>query len=108
MEFETLILIDLIVAIPCILYYYEWGIRRAKKTAGEEKKRVAMHLKNAYIFCGAVIAFIPIMLLYFLYVNLLAKFPTLFMQSAVMTVVLIFMLEVLNYYSYKHFENAKK
>lgn len=105
MDFLTLLALDLIVAVPCLTYYLWSVIIKGKKANADILVKLT---KNAYIFTAFTIIYIPLLLLSFLYINLLRTFPLIFIQTALVIAILIVVFEYINYYSYINFERVGK
>ena len=106
MEFLTLILLQLAAALPIIFYYMYWGIMQTSKK-GRKKKDLLAKIKNAYVMTGIAILYMPLVLLYFLYENLLYLHHDIFVQTGVVIGVIIAIFEVANYYSYFSYEEVR-
>lgn len=108
MSFLTLMVSTFIVAIPAIAYYLYWAIWVTRVRLTEEQKaEVLRHTKTAYIIIALVIVYIPGMLVYFLYTNLLYQFPDIFKITIVIFSILTFVFEVINVLSYRYYERKK-
>jgi hypothetical protein len=106
MEFLTLILLELAAALPIIFYYTYWGIMQPGKR-GRKRKDLLAKIKNAYIMTGVAILYMPLVLLYFLYENLLYLHHDIFVQTGIVIGVIIAIFEVVNYYSYFNYEMVR-
>jgi len=108
MSFVTLILSTFLVALPAIGYYVYWAIwsTRQRLTPGQ-KDIILRHTKHAYIVIAAVIVYIPGMLVFFLYQNILHQFPSIFRATLVIFAILTLVFEVVNLFSYKYYEKKR-
>ena len=102
-QFSTILIADLLVSIPIILYYYKYGVmQRQRKGAFREEFQI--HVRNAYALTGLAVVTIPSLLVYYLRDNLLKLYPQIFNQTLIVMVILILIFEYVNYYSYIHYE----
>ncbi len=106
LSFTALFSIDLIVAIPTIVYYYYWGVVALKKKKFS-KKQILSHLKLAYGLNAFTILYLPVMLLAYLYANLLYQFPKIFTQTSLIMLIIILVFEYVNYYSLVEYETKR-
>lgn len=108
MTFLALIVSTFVVAIPAIAYYIYWAIlsTRQRLTVGQ-KETVLKHTKTAYIIIGGVIVYIPGMLVYFLYTNILYQFPSVLRLTLIIFAILTSVFEVVNYLSYHYYERKR-
>ena len=108
MTFLTLMVSTFIVAIPSIAYYIYWAIWAARKRmTPEQKDRVLSHTKTAYIIIAFVIVYIPSMLVFFLYQNILYQFPSVLRLTLIVFSILTFVFEIVNFLSYRYYERKR-
>ena len=108
MNFLTLILSTFLVALPAIGYYIYWAIWSTRQRLTPEQKDVILqHTKQAYVVIAVVIVYIPGMLVFFLYQNILYQFPSIFRMTLVIFGILTAIFEVVNYLSYKYYEKKR-
>ena len=104
LNFFHFIILELLVGIPNIYYYYIWGVKETDKSISN--KEILKHVKYAYIFTAFTIVYLPSLLYYFLFSNF--GFYTELMQTTglvLLTVIVIF--EAVNYYSYIMYEKKR-
>ncbi|MFO7872498.1 MAG: hypothetical protein R6U26_02525 [Candidatus Undinarchaeales archaeon] len=101
-----LIATDIILAVPTIAYYYKWGIA-APKSGKHSSEKIMKHLERAYGLTAALIVTIPVLLLWYLYVTLLHLYLTIFINTAVIMLILIAVMEYINYYSFENYEKKR-
>lgn len=104
-QFSTILIADLLVSIPIILYYYKYGVMQRQRK-GAFRAEFQIHVRNAYALTGFAVAVIPSLLVYYLWDNLLKLYPAIFMQTAFVMLILILIFEYVNYYSYVHYESG--
>ena len=104
-QFSTILIADLLVSIPIILYYYKYGVMQRQRK-GAMRSEFQIHVRNAYALTGFAVAIIPSLLVYYLWDNLLKLYPAIFMQTAIVMLILILIFEYVNYYSYIHYESG--
>ena len=108
MSFLRLIILTFGIALPVIGYYVYWAILATRQILTiEQKEEVLRHTKIAYILIALVIAYIPGMLVYFLYTNIIYQFPSLLRLTLVVFIILTIVFEIINYYSYHYYEKKK-
>ena len=108
MSFFSLMLSTFLVALPAIGYYVYWAIWSTRqRLTPEQKDAILQHTKQAYIVIAAVIVYIPGMLVYFLYQNILYQFPSIFRMTLIIFGVLTAVFEVVNFFSYKYYEKKR-
>ncbi len=106
MSLIYLIAADIILAVPTITYYYKWGIA-APKRGEHSNEKIMKHLERAYGFTAALIVIIPVLLLWYLYVTLLHFYLTIFINTAVIMLILVAVMEYINYYSFENYEKKR-
>ena len=108
MSFLTLIVSTFIVAIPAIGYYIYWALWSTRqRMTPEQKEAVLRHTKMAYVIIALVIVYIPSMLVYFLYTNILYQFPPLFRLTVAVFAILTFIFEIISLFSYRYYERMR-
>ena len=105
-QFSTILLMDFLIAIPIILYYYHYGVAHPQKR-GVLTAAFREHIRNAYALTGIAVVLIPTLLVFYLWDNLLKLYPRLFFQTAAVMVILVLIFEYVNYYSYVHYEGTR-
>ena len=106
LSFTALFCMDLIVAVPTMAYYYYWGIFVPTKKKFN-KKQIMSHIKLAYAFNAFTILYLPVMLLAYLYTNLLYQFQEIFTHTSIIMLVIILVFEYVNYYSLVEYETKR-
>lgn len=101
MNFISLLVLDLIIAVPTMLFYYREVIMKEKLLSPRERHSRVL---AAYELTAFTIAYMPLLLVYYLYINIMKYFPMMFFQTFMLILILITIFEYINYYSYLHYE----
>lgn len=108
MEFITFLFLELIIAIPTIWYYVKWGILETKKGVPKGKRSEIMrHLKIAYLLAGFTTAYLPAILIIFLYYNIYHIVPEIFAPITITMGIMVVIFELVNVYSFIHYEKVR-
>jgi|GEM_PF-6069466 len=108
MQFILFLLLELVVAIPTIWYYTKWGIIETKRGIPKGKHAEIMrHLKIAYLLAGFTTAYLPALLLVFLYYNIFYIAPEIFAPIVVTMAIMVLIFELVNVYSFIHYEKVR-
>lgn len=109
MDFVTFVVLELVVGIPCILYYYKWGVNEPKKGKDREDDRKILHnIELSYIFTSVVTVYIIGLLLYFLYTNMVSQYTKLFMRTAGIMLLVAIVFEIANYFAFEKYEKRRR
>jgi hypothetical protein len=108
MDFVIFLLLELVVAIPTIWYYVEWGIYATKKGVPKGKhSEILRNIKRAYLLTGFTTAYLPAVLLIYLYYNIFYMAPEIFASIVVTMAIMVIIFEIVNIYSFVHYEKVR-
>lgn len=107
MRLLSMVGIILASVVAVLLNYLNWVFIKTRGRRSPAERAIIKHgVRVAYLLNGILILFITVVLLYFLFTQVLFAFPQTFANTFLILFVLAGIFEVVNYLSYYYFSRS--
>ena len=104
----TMSLLTGFVSFMVLLNYLYWaGLSLDTEALRTRRWEIMINIRRAYLLTGLLIAFVPSVTLYMLYMKFLYLSPMLFSQSIIIFGIAVMSLEVMNAIGYRYFDEKR-